>query len=324
MACNPVASVQGFWRCNIAGCTDPDWLGAVITWPSWAAYDTNARAGAQSRTVYSAQGERLYPYMGSWANGCQVTAVSGALIIIEWKRGTDVWRETYLSPGQTHTISLMAAEDGAMIESNSIEPFQVSLANCNPQSIEATPTPTPASVVRMGETNILGGDQTGIANLLLAQQTTLAQNGTLQSLSFYVTRAAGQLVLGVYDDAGGRPGTLRAQTAVFTPGTGWNTQNVLTPTALTAGTYWLAMLPQSNDLTFKGETTGLLWGYSQPFGAMPAAPPAALGSTAAHWSFYATLTDAVTPLASAAGVDGAAAEGEAGYSVNLFLPLIRP
>jgi hypothetical protein len=135
LACNPVESVKAFWRCNIAGCTDADWLGTVITWPSWSAYDTNARAGSQSRTVYSEQGERLYPYMGAWANGCQVTAVSGTVLIIEWQRGTDMWRETSLSPGQTYTIALAANEDGAMIETPATEPIAVSLANCNPQNI---------------------------------------------------------------------------------------------------------------------------------------------------------------------------------------------
>jgi hypothetical protein len=223
----------------------------------------------------------------------------------------------------------MASEDGAMIESPTMEPFRVSLANCNPQSIETTPTPTPTSVVRMGETNILGGSQSGLGNVLVAQQTTLAQNGTLQSLSFYVSQASGQVVLGVYDDAGGQPGTLRGQTAPFTPGTGWNTQSVLTPAPLTAGTYWLAVLPQSNSLTFRGEATGLLWGYIYPFGAMPATPPAPVGSAAGHWSFYATLAAETGGQISASALPAAGEaavrmEGEAGYSSNLFLPLVRP
>jgi hypothetical protein len=326
MTCNPVASVQARWRCNVENCYDPDWLGAVIVWPSWAAYNTNARAGIQSRTVYSEQGQTLYPYMGAWANGCQVTAVAGTTLIIEWKRGSNVWRETYLSPGQTHTISLLPHEDGAMIESPATEPFVVSLANCNPQNIEGTPTPSPTptpvptGVVQMGETNVLGIRQANVANLLIAQQTTLAQNGTLQSLSFYVSQAGGQLVLGVYDDAGGRPGTLRAQTAPFTPQTGWNTQNVLAPTPLTAGTYWLALLPQSNALAFQGETTGTVWAFGQPFGTMPTTPGTALGTAVAHWSFYATLQ---TETAAQMVMSGQS-RSEAAFGDFLFLPFIKP
>ena len=82
-----------------------DWVGVVIAWPSWSAYST---ADASLRfdirePCTSAQGEVLYPYMGSWASGCQVTAVAGVVLIIEWQRGTEVWRETYLDPGETHT-----------------------------------------------------------------------------------------------------------------------------------------------------------------------------------------------------------------------------
>jgi len=131
-----IPSVQAFWRCDMAGCTDDDWVGAVINWPSWAAYSTNNRTGDQSRTVHSSTGELLYPYMGAWANGCQVTAESGLVLIIEWERGTNYWREIWLGPGETHTISLTSPENGAMIETYDYSPgFSVSLNNCTPQPL---------------------------------------------------------------------------------------------------------------------------------------------------------------------------------------------
>src|SRR5690606_30781923 len=83
-----IHSIPGFWRCDIAECTTSDWVSSVINWPSWAAYPNNNRAGEQSRTVYSTDGEILYPYMGSWAHGCEVTVHSGTVLIIEWERGT--------------------------------------------------------------------------------------------------------------------------------------------------------------------------------------------------------------------------------------------
>jgi len=136
LSCDPVSAVPAFWRCNIPECSGGDWIGTVIAWPSWSAYSSNARSGNNSRTVYSAEGEILYPYMGSWADGCVVTAVSGIVLIIEWERGADIWRETYLSPGQSHMIDLVATEDGAMLESpNDSTIFSVSLSNCAPQSI---------------------------------------------------------------------------------------------------------------------------------------------------------------------------------------------
>ena len=143
--CNPVSAVPAYWRCNIPECSGGDWVGTVINWPSWAAYESNGRSGNNSRTVYSAVsgGNVLYPYMGSWADGCEVTAISGIVLIIEWERGTDIWRETYLSPGQSHTINLISPEDGVLLESpNDLTIFTVSLSNCTPQNIYGTTTPT--------------------------------------------------------------------------------------------------------------------------------------------------------------------------------------
>src|SRR5262245_11640274 len=79
--------------------------------------------------------------------------------------------------------------------------------------------------ITMGETNILPDFDDGNGNLLVAQQAVLSQPATLQSLSFYVTSAAGSLILGVYDATGpgGGPGHRRGQTASFTPVVGWNT-----------------------------------------------------------------------------------------------------
>jgi hypothetical protein len=75
--------------------------------------------------------------MGSWAHGCQVTAVVGTVLIIEWERGAETWRETLLSEGETHTIQLQSPENGAMIEVNEGYPgFRVSLQNCTPQAVQ--------------------------------------------------------------------------------------------------------------------------------------------------------------------------------------------
>ena len=153
-----------------------------------------------------------------------------------------------------------------------------------------TPTPTPTGMITIGETSILGVADSGNANILVAQEAVLGQSGTIQSLSLYVSIPAGQLRLGIYDDAGGRPGTLRAQTDAFTPVTGWNTHNVTAPALLAPGTYWLTYLTDSSSLGLRVTANGLAWGYSYPFGAMPITPPdTALGSAEAHWSLYASL-----------------------------------
>ena len=132
----PMTAVPAFWRCNNDDCSGEPWTGAVISWPSTAAYQNNARAGAFGRSVFSASGEPLYPYMGAWADGCEVTATAGTVLIIEWMRGSDVWRETMMKPGDTHVIRLSSPEDGAMIETDDAGGiFSVSLRNCTPQPL---------------------------------------------------------------------------------------------------------------------------------------------------------------------------------------------
>src|SRR3989344_9553336 len=115
-----------------------------------------------------------------------------------------------------------------------------------------------AQTVTIGETTILTNPDNGNGNLLVAQSTTLSQTATIQSLSFYVTTAGGNLRLGIYDATGpgGGPGTKMAETNSFTPITGWNTANVVTPVSLTVGTYWLAYLPSSSSLGFKIDYNG--------------------------------------------------------------------
>src|SRR5215467_6189700 len=150
-----------------------------------------------------------------------------------------------------------------------------------------------ATTIMIGETNVLSTADGGNGNLLAAQNATLSQPATIDSLSFYVTQASGNLVLGIYDASGpnGGPGALKAQTNSFAPITGWNTANVIAPVSLPAGTYWLAYLPSSSNLAFtKGLTSGISSRYySYQFGALPAQFSTSPSSDPYHWSFDATL-----------------------------------
>jgi hypothetical protein len=147
----------------------------------------------------------------------------------------------------------------------------------------------------IGETNILSTNYSGNGNRLLAQQVTLFQSATIQSLSYYVSTASGQLRLGVYDNNGSNPGNLVAETAAFTPVVGWNTQDIITPTLLPAGTYWLAFLPQSNSLAGRVEASGPGRYFSYTFGPLPGTFSSSPSSNSFHFSFYATLTTDPVP-----------------------------
>jgi hypothetical protein len=132
---NVILSTPTEWRCDFANCPG-NWYSHTIPWPSWSAYSDNARAGEKFRRTYGPNGEVIHPYMGKWAHGCRVTSVSGVVLIIEWQRGTETWRETYLDRNQTYTINLTPPFDGAMIESYDESPgFSVTLENCNPQPL---------------------------------------------------------------------------------------------------------------------------------------------------------------------------------------------
>ena len=151
------------------------------------------------------------------------------------------------------------------------------------------------STITIGDANIESAGDGGNANLLLAQQATLSQAATIDSLSFYVTTAAGKLILGIYDASGkgGLPGKLLAETSTFAPVNGWNTQNVITPVSLPAGTYWLAYLPNNNNLSFvKQNNSGNCYYYSHSLSTgMPATfSKSPNGCTPTTWSLYATLT----------------------------------
>ncbi len=155
-----------------------------------------------------------------------------------------------------------------------------------------------ASTITVGQTRILGTNDNGNGNLLVAQRVTLTQTATLQSLSFYVSNASGRLQLGVYSNASGNPKSLLVLTPPFTPVVGWNTQTVQ-PTVLTPGTYWLAYLPESDNLGFKMTRSGVARYFTHTFGSMPSSFSATPTSGTYNWSFYATLTvgDSATPTA---------------------------
>jgi len=48
-----IKSVAGYWYCDLPGCNQAPWVGRVIDWNHWSAYQNNARRSAEStsRTI---------------------------------------------------------------------------------------------------------------------------------------------------------------------------------------------------------------------------------------------------------------------------------
>jgi hypothetical protein len=164
--------------------------------------------------------------------------------------------------------------------------------------------------VTIGETNVLSIDDTGNGNLLIAQPATLKQPAAIESLSFYVTSAAGNLRLGIFDASGanGGPGKKLAETPEFAPTVGWNTTNVLSSVSLPAASYWIVYFTSSNDLHFRRAGSGSFVYSSSTYGALPSAFPSSPRSGNDHWSFYATL-DAVPAISNPAAASPSSVTG---------------
>jgi hypothetical protein len=177
-------------------------------------------------------------------------------------------------------------------------PFTVTATSGSISGTAQVTVASVASTITIGETMQLGTPDSGNGGFLLAQQATLSQAANIQSLSFYVTTAAGTLVLGIYDATGANngPGTRLAQTASFTPvKQSWNTQPVTTSVNLPPGNYWLAYLPSDVGLAFLSTNTGSsVWHAATP-GSMPSAFGTSTGGATGHWSFYATLVPTAPP-----------------------------
>lgn len=166
----------------------------------------------------------------------------------------------------------------------------VNFGTSAPLTINASTNP---STIYLGETTVFSGNDNGNGNLLLVQDAVLSQAATIQSLSFYVSSASGNLRLGIYDASGpgAGPGTLKAQTNQLSPIVGWNTAPVIAPVSLPPATYWLAYLPSSSSLNFAANFGIGSYRYATfAFGPMPATFPAIVGQGTTHWSLYGTLT----------------------------------
>ncbi len=131
-----VHSTLAYWHCVGPGCSKAASGGAVISWPEWAAHQGNGGREKAAREVFSAGGRPLYPYMGRWANGCELTVVSGYVEVLALKRGGETTRSIRLRPGDKHVITLRPPEDSAIIEAAGGTPaFSVSLKHCTPKPL---------------------------------------------------------------------------------------------------------------------------------------------------------------------------------------------
>ncbi len=108
-----------------------------------------------------------------------------------------------------------------------------------------------------GFETIFDQTQSSVRRKQIATQVSLPEDGTITSISAYVGGANKIVRYAIYTDETGEPGTLLAESDnLVTPsGMSWFTIDV-PATALTAGTYWLALSFEDNNHQYTYQTGG--------------------------------------------------------------------
>ena len=120
------------------------------------------------------------------------------------------------------------------------------------------PNPTPL----VGDANVESNIDSNPAGTAEAFSYTATSSGTAGNLQVYLngTNVASQVVVGLYSDTSGAPGTLLGQATITAPVDGaWNTVALPTGVSVTSGTkYWIAILgPKTKGVVgFRDQATG--------------------------------------------------------------------
>jgi outer membrane protein assembly factor BamB len=185
------------------------------------------------------------------------------------------WDTTTATNG-THVLTAVARDTSGNLTTSS--PVTITVDNS---------TQPPPTKFLLGDQTIEASADSNTGGTAEAFRTTGTTTGTLSQLSVYVasTSAATKLVVGLYADSGGHPGTLLTQGTLSSPAKGaW--VNVTVPAAsVTAGaTYWIAILSPSGagTIQFRDKSGG---------GASETSSSSTLTALPATWTTGARYTD---------------------------------
>jgi uncharacterized protein YjdB len=141
-------------------------------------------------------------------------------------------------------------------------------------------------------------DQISVYANRRAMPVTMPEDGYIQSVTIYHQGGSGGLILGVYEDASGMPGTRLGLTgtAALNSSEGWQTLNLLSPLNLGAGeTIWLAWVFESNPgIRYESGNPGRAQSSETWGGGMPSAFGSS-GQSDYRYSIYASYTTSIVP-----------------------------
>ena len=122
-------------------------------------------------------------------------------------------------------------------------------------------TPTPGSVLLVGDKTIEPAMDSDAAGEAEALQYTASASGTVSTLNVYIDvgSAAGTVQLGLYADNAGNPGALLTQGTISAPAAGaWNSVSVGAASVTAGRKYWIAVLSPvgSGTVAFRDKAVG--------------------------------------------------------------------
>ena len=126
-----------------------------------------------------------------------------------------------------------------------------------------SPTPTPvATVVLVGDTTIESQDDSISGGTAYAYVFQAQATGTSGRAHIYVAAgsAISKVIVGLYADGGGQPGTLLGTTSISAPAVGaWNTAALPGVTVSNGNLYWIAVLPIGNHVVVEDRPADFFW-----------------------------------------------------------------
>jgi len=167
----------------------------------------------------------------------------------------------------------------------------------SPTPTVAAPTATTLASV-FGRTSTAGYNDSSDWGYLNGTRATLSSPGVLSSLSVYVgeTSPGAHIRLALYDDAGGAPGSLLAETDAAAAKGGWNTLPTTSSPLIVPGVYWIVAQTDDASTVYRmadglGPSAAVGWSQ-QAYGAFPSSVTGWVGTPAQGFSMYASVAAA--------------------------------
>jgi hypothetical protein len=162
-----------------------------------------------------------------------------------WAACTSPWTTKALTDGM-HGIAVRATDAAGNTD-----------ATAATQSFTVAAAAAPQTLI--GNSTVQSGGDSNTAGTAEAFRTTASASGSARTMAVYVATAntAPTMVVGIYSDANGHPGTLLTKGTRSAPTAGaWNTVTVPAASLTNGRTYWVALLGTGGTLQFRSGPAG--------------------------------------------------------------------